>query len=376
MTDSERQKMEWVKTLKPDTVVWEITLACNMRCIHCGSSASPLKERPDELTTEEAIRVIHEFKEIGVNRVVLSGGEPFMRSDWYILAAEVAKLGMVPSFITNGFMVTEEVADKIKSLNAPLAHVGVSVDGTEKVHDYIRQTKGSFQRATRALEIFRAKGVKASVITQVNKLNFKILPEIRDHIFKYGIYAWQIQLATPWGRLAKNPKLLLTPKDYVELVKFIAEQRRVYGDMVVGADDIGYYTELEPCIRPRAEWQGCYAGLRNLGLTSNGGVTGCLSLQAPKFIEGNVRKTPLREIWYDPNKFKYNRGFKEKNLRGFCKECIHRLKCRGGCKNTAEAFSGCLFENYYCVHRVAFDKKLSKFKIKPKIKASLAHYHP
>lgn len=377
MDPREAERRKWVKTLHPGTVVWEITLACNMRCIHCGSSAGPLRKRPDELSTKEALGLIRQLKEIGTERIVLSGGEPFLRKDWEVLAKEVAAVDMIPSFISNGFLLDEKKAERIKSLNRPDVHVGVSVDGDEKTHNYIRQTKGSFKRATRALEILQEKGIFASVVTQVNMLNFKLLPKIRDHIFKRGIYVWQIQLATPWGRLVENPKLLLTPKDYLKLVKFIAEQRKIFGEKVVGADDIGYYTELESQIRPQKEWSGCHAGLRTLGITSNGNITGCLSLQEPQFIEGNIRKRKLKDIWYDPNLFSYNRNFKEEYLEGFCKECPYRLKCRGGCKNTAYSFTGSLYNNHYCVFRVMLGKKA------PSVKKMLGNkttgagqYHP
>ena len=370
----EQARRDRISGLRLHTVVWEITLACNMRCIHCGSSAEPLKRRSDELTTEEAIGLVGQLKDVGAQRVVLSGGEPFMRKDWEDIAKEIARLEITPSFISNGFLVNEKVAEKLKNLNRTDTHIGLSIDGDEKVHDYIRQTKGSFKRVTNAMEVLKEKGVWTSVVTQVNMLNFKILPKIRDHIFKRGIYCWQIQLATPWGRLAKNPKLLLTPKDYMKLIEFIVEQKKIFGEKVVGADDIGYYTEFDSKIRPRGEWSGCQAGLQVLGITSNGGVTGCLSLQEKKFIEGNIRKRSLKDIWNDPDLFAYNRNFKESDLKGYCKECTYRLKCRGGCKNIAYSFSRSLHNNYYCAFRIMLGK--SPNKINPKLPSGSCQYHP
>jgi radical SAM protein with 4Fe4S-binding SPASM domain len=376
MDAKEKQRREWIKTLKPNTVVWEITLACNMRCIHCGSSASPLTMRKDELSTAEAVDVVKQLAGIGVQRVVLSGGEPFIRKDWYTLAQAIDDHGMVPSFISNGFMINEDKADKIKQLKNPNTHIGISVDGDQKVHDYIRQTKGSFKRVAEAMAILRDKGVLFSAITQVNRLNFKILPKIRDFIFKNGVYAWQVQLATPWGRLSgKNRNLLLTPKEYLALVNFIAEQRTIMGPVVVGADDMGYYTHLEENLSPGTGWNGCHAGIRTLGLTSNGGVTGCLSLQSRQFIEGNVRKRKLADIWFDPKLFAYNRDFKESSLKGYCKECIHRLQCRAGCKNIGCSFSGSPGENYYCVYRVMMGKSPAKVKL-PKVLVGSHQFHP
>jgi radical SAM protein with 4Fe4S-binding SPASM domain len=372
--NTKKAKKEWVRGLSPDTVVWEITLACNMRCIHCGSSASQLTKRRDELTTAEALGAIRQLKEIGTNRIVLSGGEPFIRRDWDALAAEIARLGITPSFISNGFLINEQVAEKIKALNRPNAHVGISVDGDEETHDYIRQTKGSFKRAIGAMDILREKGILVSAITQVNKINFRVLDKIRDFVFGHGVYAWQIQLATPWGRLAKTPKLIFTPKDYMELMKYIVGQKKLYGEKIVAADDIGYYTELENTIRPKGEWQGCHAGVRVLGLTSNGGVTGCLSLQEKRFIEGNVRKRKLKDIWYDPELFSYNRDFKESDLKGFCRQCPHRLKCRGGCKNTSYSFSRCLCNNFFCAFRIMMGKSPDKIAVRRG--TGLGQYHP
>lgn len=379
MDDNEKRR-QWIETLHPHTCVWEVTLACNMRCIHCGSSASPLTKRPDELNTQEALDIIKQLKEIGTQRVILSGGEPFLREDWETLAKEIVRLNMTVGFTSNGFLLNEDIAERIKKLklnrtDTRVGLVGLSIDGDEKIHDYIRQTKGSFKKVTQAIEVLRDNGVNAGVITQVNKLNFKLLPKIRDHIFKYdNIRVWQIQLAFPFGRLAENPELLLSPKDFLELVHFIVKQKRVFGKRIRAAHNIGYDTELEPELTSGRGWYGCQAGLSVIGITSNGGVTGCLSLQAPQFIEGNVRSRRLKDIWYDPNFASYNRNFREEFLEGYCKKCSHRLKCRGGCKSAAYSFSGSLYNNFYCIFRIMlgeFPKKIKAIRT-----SGAGQYHP
>ena len=63
----------------PLTAVWEITMGCNMRCDHCGSSCeAPL---PDELTTAEALALCDDLKKVGLQWITLSGGEPLTRTD-------------------------------------------------------------------------------------------------------------------------------------------------------------------------------------------------------------------------------------------------------------------------------------------------------
>ena len=75
--------------IKPSCAVWEITLKCNSNCIHCGSKAG--KARPDELNTEESLKLVKEIRECGYKGVALMGGEPLIRDDWYEIAREIKK---------------------------------------------------------------------------------------------------------------------------------------------------------------------------------------------------------------------------------------------------------------------------------------------
>ncbi len=351
------QKEEWVKTLIPETVIWEITLRCNMKCIHCGSSASPDKKLLDELNTQEAVDLVHQIAELGTKRVVFSGGEPFLRKDWEILAQEAARVGIIPSFISNGWLLDEKKVKKIAKLVKlnKLTHVGLSLDGNEEVHDYLRQTPGSYKHVLRALQVLKNEGVFASIVTTVSKFNLKLLPEIQETIFKFNVYHWQLQMATPWGRFTKD--MMITPKEYMSFLHFIVEQKEKLGNKIDGADDCGYYTYIEQKLRPGGEWYGCHAGLRTLGLRSNGDVMGCLSLQEPVFIEGNIREKKLKDFWYDPNAFSYNRNFKKEDLKGYCYQCPHGIKCQAGCKNTAYSITGSVGENMYCAFKIMMEEE-------------------
>jgi radical SAM protein with 4Fe4S-binding SPASM domain len=150
--------------------------------------------------------------------------------------------------------------------------------------------------------------------------------------------------------------MILSDDEYLALLDFIVEQKDILGNKIVAADDMGYYTHFEQIFRPGGEWEGCHAGKRTLGITSNGNIMGCLSLQDPKFIEGNIRQRRLKEIWLDPNTFSYNRNFDAKNLKGYCKKCNHRLKCKAGCHNTAYSVTGSLYENNYCAYKILMKK--------------------
>ena len=93
---------------KLDTAVWEITLSCNISCLHCGSNAD-INKRPQELSTSEALDLIEQLADLNCRRVVLSGGEPFMRTDWPLLAQRIIMLGMKVNFISNGYIVNDKI---------------------------------------------------------------------------------------------------------------------------------------------------------------------------------------------------------------------------------------------------------------------------
>lgn len=115
----------------PGVVVWEITFACSMRCLHCGTSAG--KRRPDELTTDEALNLIDELVELGCKNITLSGGEPLLRPDWRELARRTKEHGILSCIISNGYAVTKDIVDDFEKIG--FDKVGISFDGTEKTHN-------------------------------------------------------------------------------------------------------------------------------------------------------------------------------------------------------------------------------------------------
>jgi len=90
-----------------DCVSWEITLKCNLKCIHCEFSAG--KPSPDELSTQEAIKLCEDLHRLNCKRVILMGGEPFLRKDWYRLSEKIKDLGMELAFISNGYIINKNL---------------------------------------------------------------------------------------------------------------------------------------------------------------------------------------------------------------------------------------------------------------------------
>ena len=88
----------------PVHVVWEITLACNLKCRHCGSRAG--KTRVSELSTTEAFSVIDQLAALGTREITLIGGEAFLRKDWVELVERITRHGMRCGMQTGAWALT------------------------------------------------------------------------------------------------------------------------------------------------------------------------------------------------------------------------------------------------------------------------------
>ena len=301
----------------PGQAVWETTLRCNLKCIHCGSSAG--KARPNELSTKEAVQLCKDLSEINTQEVCLMGGEPFLREDWPIIAKQIKDLNMKLLFISNGYNINKDIISKLVKLDPH--SVSTSLDGgIAETHDHIRGVKGSFDKVMEYISLSLEADLPSTVITTVSKLNFKELPKIRDFLLNKHI-AWQIQVATPEGRFSKDYSL--TKEEYYSVGLFIASIKKKYSPKelpVVGAHCFGYHSQYMPWLSLYPGWNGCQAGISILSIKSNGDVVGCLAIPNAK-IEGNVREKKLKEIWNDPNAFAYNRKFKINELGENCIDC-------------------------------------------------------
>ena len=175
----------------PACVVWELTLACNLKCLHCGSTAGG--RRATELSTAEALALCEDLKRTGCLGVALMGGEPLLRKDFFEIASKVRSLGMELSVITNGTIRSEEIFKNLKELK-PRA-VAVSLDAADPaLHDRIRGVQGAFNKTSSFIDRCLGEGLPVSVITTVHKLNLKELAGLRDLLKGRGI-AWQVQTA-------------------------------------------------------------------------------------------------------------------------------------------------------------------------------------
>lgn len=347
---------------RPSLAVFEITLACDLGCRHCGSRAG--RARPDELSTEECLDLIDQFKDLGVIEVALIGGEAYLRDDWCQIIARIKERGMSPIMTTGGRNMTPERARQ--AAEAGLDSASVSIDGLEATHDKLRGAVGSHAAAIAAMRNLREAGIGVSANTQINRLSLPELPAILEDVIEHGAHSWQAQITVANGRAADEPEMLLQPYDLLELFpmidKLVDRCREV--DVVFWAgNNLGYFGPYESNIR-EATSSGhtghCSAGRGGLGVEADGTIKGCPSLATANWGGGNIRDHKLIDIWQRSERLRYNRERKTDELWGFCKTCYYADVCKGGCTWTGESLLGRAGNNPMCHHRALEFERIGK----------------
>lgn len=344
---------------QPITCVWEVTMACNMRCKHCGSSCSVPEK--DELTTEEAVALCKEIGDLGLKWVTISGGEPTTRKDWDIIAKALNDNNVIPTMITNGWLLDSSLIERAEK--AGVNTLAISIDGTEKTHDFIRR-EGAFQRAMNGLDLIRKSKIHSAVITTINSQNIDELEDLKKILIAHGVEKWQVQIGLPMGNLSHNKDLVAPPEMVNKVIDFAYETtKNKEGIEIDLADCLGYFNAKEAYVRQAVtgdegySWTGCNAGKYNFGILNNGDILGCTSIRDKEFIEGNIKERSLREIWEDENSFKWNRCISKDALSGKCAKCMYGDICNGGCANTRLTMNGSIYsENKYCSYNLALTK--------------------
>jgi radical SAM protein with 4Fe4S-binding SPASM domain len=339
---------------KPVHVVWEITLACNLKCAHCGSRAG--RPRNDELSTAECLNVVDELARLGTREITLIGGEAFLRRDWLEIIAAIAKKEILCGLQTGGRALTE---DKIRSAAAAgLKSAGVSIDGLPDLHNQLRGVRSSYDQAIGALRNFRKYGLSGSVNTQITATVIPQLRELMHRIVEAGARLWQVQLTVAMGNAVENDHLLIQPYQINELMPLLAELHesgKSLGLRLVPGNNIGYFGPYEAAWRSISEetshWQECSAGSTTMGIEADGTIKGCPSLPTSSYRGGNVRDKSLHEIWQHSPQIRQTRERDESSLWSFCRACYYAGVCKGGCTWTTHSLLGRPGNNPFCHFR-------------------------
>jgi radical SAM protein with 4Fe4S-binding SPASM domain len=340
-------------TAAPFLVVWNYTNACNLRCRHCYQSAGQ-EPGKNELSTEEAKRVVDEFANSGVVALAFSGGEPLLRRDLLEVGARAKERGLFISVATNGTLLTRE---RCREMRGIFDYVEVSLDGFEETHDRFRGIPGVWRRTCEGIRNSVAEGLDTCVAITATHHNLAEIPSLIDFVRgELGAQRVMVFNYVPVGRGREMVEEDLSPQERWELLC------QLYRRMVEGFFCLSTAPQLSVVSLQMAEGRlgpvpthfasrgmlealrgrtrsladflgGCGAGRLYCGLQPDGEVIPCVFLPLPL---GNLRERRLKEIWGSSEVLWRLRD--RDSLQG-CGTCQYRYVC-GGCRARAYGYFG------------------------------------
>jgi heme b synthase len=344
-----------MKGFLPRLVALELTASCNLRCKHCRASAARQRD-PEELTTEEVKKVIDDIASFSSPILILTGGEPLLREDIYEIAGHATQRGLRVVLGTNGTLLDEEAALKLKE--AGVKRVSISIDcAYAEEHDAFRGVHGSYEKALRGIQACKKAGLEFQVNTTVTKRNLAELEQIHALTKELGAVAHHLFLLVPTGRGKAIEDEEIPPEDYERVLNWMYDVQDE--GVFMKATCAPHYVRVtyqrakkegREVARGRhgmdAMMGGCMGGTAFAFISCKGEVNPCgyLPLKA-----GNVREESFREIWQDSELFRNLRN--RKALKGKCGACEFKVAC-GGCRARAYAkYGDYMQEEPYCVYK-------------------------
>ena len=259
------------------TAHWELTYRCNEKCTHCYLDVfAPHAKVPDELTTEECLRIVDQMAELGVLNLTLSGGEILVRRDFFEIAEYARSKRFLLRLFTNGILITPAVADRIAALHPYSVELSL-YSATPELHDRITRVRRSWELTTRAFGLLREHGIRSVMKTPLMRENARELKALRalandlGSSLRYDLTITQKDSGgiDPLKHRLTDDDLLWVMREEMEADKWV--QR--------------HYTD---------ESRTCSITLNGIVIDPYGQVSPCIQVRKNA---GNLRTQPLKEIW-------------------------------------------------------------------------------
>jgi radical SAM protein with 4Fe4S-binding SPASM domain len=326
-------------------IFWELTARCNLHCRHCRAEAGMVAA--GELSTAEVLTALRAIRDDGNPLLILTGGEPLTRADFFDIADTCCELFSRVALATNGTLIDDALAQRI--LQSGIKRVSISLDGVNaSTHDEFRGVAGSFDAAMRGLFALRRVGLSVQINVTASHHNVQEIGALLNLALEVGADAFHLFLLVPVGCGAEiADSMRLSPAAVEELLCWLhATSRDVRERLQIQATCAPQYyrimheqrdTRVASAIEHHsspARTRGCLAGHSVCFISRTGAVQPCgyLPLSA-----GNIREQTLGEIWRDAELFSNLRDVKR--LNGKCGVCDYRSVC-GGCRARAYAATG------------------------------------
>jgi AdoMet-dependent heme synthase len=293
----------------PFSAQLDLTYRCNEQCVHCYLD----HDDHGEMTTAEIKNLLKEMAEAGVFMLTLSGGEIFMRKDFFEILECARELTFCIKLKTNAVLIRDTQAARLRDLGVASIQISIYSHRPE-VHDTITKTPGSLQRSINAIRFLKSQGLK------VVMANVLMTPNMHDYD---GVRALAGELGADYTLDPTITPMMDGDRSVLDLNAGEAALRALFRD----ESYVGNTEEF--CAPPPAPDE---AGMESLPCSA--GHTACYVSPYGEFYPcvqfplscGNVRQQPFIDIWRNSEQLKEVRSIRLRDLSG-CSQCAHGATC-------------------------------------------------
>ena len=333
----------------------ELTSKCNERCIHCYI---PHEKKDTDIDRELMLSVLKQCKEMGVITVIFSGGEPMLHPEFCEFLHYAKDLDLNVTVLSNLTLLSAQILEELKYKHASC--VNVSLYSMEpKVHDQITGVQGSFKKTKNNILTLIENNIPVQVNCPIMKQNkdsfYEVIKWGQEH--KCAVITDYLIMARYDGS-TDNLDNRLSGEELHDVIENLVKHDAIL------QSNIQRKNKDESANRIKADDRICGVGMTTLCMVAKGNVYPCAGWQ--KMICGNIKETPLKEIWEKSPQVDYLRRLRQKDFEEClnCKENEYCLMCMG--RNSNEAPDGDIFTipKITCeaakIHHSVIDKYLSQ----------------
>lgn len=303
---------------------WHLSENCNLKCLHCYQE----NHKPIQISYDKMVDIYNQFKELLLKlkmngHINITGGEPLCNPHLFKILDLIKqdKEMIIFSILTNGTLITPEIAKKIKSYDP--YYVQVSLEGGKRINDYIRGV-GTYKRIAEGIINLRRENIFTSISFTATKLNYKEFSKVVKYARKYDVNnVWSDRYIPLGGSIDKD--LMLDYKQTREYLEIMNRERDKLRKIKNNNTTISMYRALQFQMTNDFAY-GCTAGDTLLTVMENGDLVPCRRMP---IVVGNLFENRMYNIYINSDVLK---KLREKKIPDECDECEHSETCHGGLK--------------------------------------------
>ena len=331
--------------VKP-VVIWNLTRRCNLRCRHCYTVSANV-DFPGELTHEQAMDTLDDLGHFGIPALILSGGEPLDRFDFFDIAKAARPKVRMLALSTNGTKIHGENADRVAEIG--FDYVGISIDGIGKTNDWFRGVDGAFDEALRGVRECKKQGIKVGLRFTLTRDNAGQLSDLLQLCDDEGVDKFYLSHLVYAGRGDKNRgedavhDHTRAALDQLIDRAWVAAAEDMPLDIVTGNNDADavylmrwaerHFDDARLAnLRDHLEaWGGNSSGLGVANIDTLGRVHP--DTYWSDYTIGNVKTQAFSDLWTGDDPMLAQLRRRPRPLKGRCGACAFKSVCGGNTRN-------------------------------------------